>query len=62
MPAAIIPVGDIDRESMNGGDKEIPEDGRVAAECHKLVVYRLPDGRDIEKTNTSHPEKACSLA
>lgn len=32
VPAAIMPVGDIDKESMNGGDKETPEDGGTATE------------------------------
>ena len=27
-----MPVGDIDKESMNGGDKETPEDGGTATE------------------------------
>lgn len=61
VPAAIIPVGDIDRESMNGGDKETPEDGGATAE-RQGSVCTLPDGGDIENTNTSHPEKVCFLA
>lgn len=37
VPAATIPVGDIDREIMNGGDKETPEDGRAAAEYQDSI-------------------------
>lgn len=32
VPAAIIPVGDIERESTKGGDSETPADGGAAAE------------------------------
>lgn len=37
VPAAIIPVDDIDKESMNGGDKETPEDGDAAAGRQDLI-------------------------
>lgn len=39
VPAAIIPVGDIDRQSMNGGDKETPEDGGAAAKTGNQYTH-----------------------
>lgn len=62
VPAAIIPVGDIDRESMNGGDKETPEDGGAAAEYQDSISTTLDAAILILKTNSGHPEKACFLA
>lgn len=37
MPAAIIEVGDMDSESMNGGARETPEDEGATAERQDLV-------------------------
>lgn len=42
VPAAIIPVGDIDRESINGGDKETLEDEGAAAVRQESVHSRMP--------------------
>jgi hypothetical protein len=47
VPAAIIPVGDIDRETINGGDKETPEDGGAAAECQDSIST-TPDAAILE--------------